>query len=260
MAKVTIFDVAKRAGVSPATVSRVMNSGICSDKSKAKVIKAINELEFIPNQSARNLGSVNNSKRIAIIIPNTTSFAYMQMIEGIKDITKIYGYDYTLYTIGSKSEYSKLVKEIEKSSEYLSVIEICPYKEIKDKIVTTLFDPIFKVRLVDDLFANKIFIDTGKDNNLQEYLTNSLLKKAKVENKSNKADVIIVDSIERAATWLNKKCKQQIYCLEACKQTGRLLPIKHLNIDFYSIGVILVRYAMKSIVDQTSNKTIYIDI
>ena len=134
MAKVTIFDVAKRAGVSPATVSRVMNSGTCSDKSKAKVIKAINELEFIPNQSARNLGSVNNSKRIAIIIPNTTSFAYMQMIEGIKDITKIYGYDYTLYTIGTKSEYSKLVKEIEKSSEYLSVIEICPYKEIKDKI------------------------------------------------------------------------------------------------------------------------------
>ena len=81
-----------------------------------------------------------------------------------------------------------------------------------------------------------------------------------MESKSNEADAIIVDSIERAATWLNKKCKQQIYCLEACKQTGRLLPIKHLNIDFYSIGVILVRYAMKSIVDQTSNKTIYIDI
>lgn len=260
MAKVTIFDVAKHAGVSPATVSRVMNNGVCSEKAKIKVINAINDLDFVPNQSARNLGSVNNSKRIAIIIPNSTHFVYMEMIDGIKNITKIYGFDYTLYTISSIDEYHKLCKELSKSTEYLAIIEIANYKPIKDKKVINLFDSLFNVKLVSPAFKKPIYIDMGDDKVLSKYLSHNLFKRAKITTNKHNSEILITDSIERACHWLNQGYQGTIYTLENCLETGKLLPIKPLHIDFYSIGVILVRHAMKVLLQQEQQQTICIDI
>ena len=52
----TVLDVAKRAGVSPMTVSRVVNgSGPVSPKLRARVEKALKETGYVPNTVARNL-------------------------------------------------------------------------------------------------------------------------------------------------------------------------------------------------------------
>lgn len=54
--KVTIYEVAKQAGVAISTVSRVLNdSPNVSEETKVKVQKAINELNFRPQVSARKL-------------------------------------------------------------------------------------------------------------------------------------------------------------------------------------------------------------
>ena len=51
MKKATIYDVAREAGVSLATVSRVINgSSVVREKTKEKVMKVIDELNFKPNQ------------------------------------------------------------------------------------------------------------------------------------------------------------------------------------------------------------------
>ena len=51
-----IQDVAKKAGVSIGTVSRVLNqSGYASEKARKKVEQAVRELQYKPNELARNL-------------------------------------------------------------------------------------------------------------------------------------------------------------------------------------------------------------
>ena len=56
MKKATIYDVAREAGVSLATVSRVINgSSVVREKTKEKVMRVIDELNFKPNQIARVL-------------------------------------------------------------------------------------------------------------------------------------------------------------------------------------------------------------
>jgi LacI family transcriptional regulator len=54
--KITIYDVAKRAGVAISTVSRVLNqSPYVSDDTKTRVESAIRDLEFYPQANARKL-------------------------------------------------------------------------------------------------------------------------------------------------------------------------------------------------------------
>ncbi|MDR3173802.1 MAG: LacI family DNA-binding transcriptional regulator [Treponema sp.] len=65
-----IRDVAERAGVGIGTVSRVLNnSGYVSAEARLKIEQAMAELEFTPNQMARNLGRQSNNL-VAIIVPN----------------------------------------------------------------------------------------------------------------------------------------------------------------------------------------------
>ncbi|WP_072592784.1 LacI family DNA-binding transcriptional regulator [Streptobacillus ratti] len=68
MKKITIKDVAKKANVSEATVSRVMsNSPLISDKTKRKVLKVIKELDYFPNSAAVSL-TKSSSRIIGIVI------------------------------------------------------------------------------------------------------------------------------------------------------------------------------------------------
>jgi LacI family sucrose operon transcriptional repressor len=65
-----IRDVAERAGVGIGTVSRVLNnSGYVSAEARLKIEQAMVELEFTPNQMARNLGKQSNNL-VALIVPN----------------------------------------------------------------------------------------------------------------------------------------------------------------------------------------------
>ncbi|OAS87792.1 MULTISPECIES: LacI family DNA-binding transcriptional regulator [Metabacillus] len=76
---VTILDVAKRANVSKATVSRVLNDqGGYSEKTKRHVLKVMEELEYNPNAVARSLTN-KRTQTIGIVLPDlisslTTSF------------------------------------------------------------------------------------------------------------------------------------------------------------------------------------------
>ncbi len=67
-----IEDVAERAGVAVATVSRVMNNrGAISEKTRNKVWSAIEELDYHPSQIARNLQS-QKTKIVGVIVPDVS--------------------------------------------------------------------------------------------------------------------------------------------------------------------------------------------
>ncbi len=85
--KIKIKDVAEIAGVSVGTVDRVMhNRGEVAEETKAKVLNAINELQYIPNMIARSL-ALKKKFRFAVLLPesNTHNDYWYGPLQGIKN-------------------------------------------------------------------------------------------------------------------------------------------------------------------------------
>ena len=100
--KVTIYEVAKRAEVAISTVSRVLNgSENVSKATKEKVEKAIDELNFRPQVSARKLAS-KEPQMLAIAVPSFTTPYFNEVLKGVKDEIKKMDLDIIMYNTGSK--------------------------------------------------------------------------------------------------------------------------------------------------------------
>lgn len=88
----TIRDVAKEAGVSVATVSRVINgSGYAHEDTRKAVIAAVEKLQYKPNEVARSLYK-RKSKLIGLILPDITNPFFPEMARGIEDYLQREGY------------------------------------------------------------------------------------------------------------------------------------------------------------------------
>lgn len=87
----TIYEVATRAGVSPATVSRVFNGmNVSAEKSKL-VREAAEQLSFTPNRTARALRR-QNSLIIALVIPDIENPFFTSLARGVEDVAQAAGY------------------------------------------------------------------------------------------------------------------------------------------------------------------------
>lgn len=85
---ITINDIAGRAGVSLATVSRVLNnSGYVSEATRKKVLDAIEELDYTPNGVARSL-SKNEANTIGVMVPDITNSYFGEIIKGISEVAE----------------------------------------------------------------------------------------------------------------------------------------------------------------------------
>jgi LacI family transcriptional regulator len=88
----TIYDVAREAGVSMATVSRVLNgTAVVKEETKAKVNAAIEKLSYRPNAVARGLAS-KRTKSIGVILPDVSDLFHAEILRGIEDIATMYQY------------------------------------------------------------------------------------------------------------------------------------------------------------------------
>ena len=85
---VTISDIAKKAGVSSATVSRVLNdSGYVKQSTREKIEAAIKEMNFTPSAIARSL-SKNETNTIGVIVPDITNSYFGEVIKGISEVAE----------------------------------------------------------------------------------------------------------------------------------------------------------------------------
>jgi len=105
--RATLKDVAKKAGVSAITVSRVVNdySGV-REHVRKKVTTAINELGYIPNRSASVLAS-SRSKLIGVLIPSLSNVVFNDVLRGIYDIAGPANYQVLL----ANTHYSPIEEE-----------------------------------------------------------------------------------------------------------------------------------------------------
>ncbi|MFT8929597.1 MAG: catabolite control protein A [Sporolactobacillus sp.] len=92
----TIYDVAREAGVSMATVSRVVNGNPnVKPTTRKKVSEAIKRLGYRPNAVARGLAS-KKTTTVGVIIPDISSVFFSELARGIEDIATMYNYNIIL--------------------------------------------------------------------------------------------------------------------------------------------------------------------
>ena len=114
--KTTIRDVAKKANVSVATVSRVINNkGYVFEETRQTVLNTINELGFEPNQLARSLAS-HQSKMIGVIVPHVDTNFYGQLIGGIEQSALSFGYKTML--CNTQDNYEREIDYIKVFEQY----------------------------------------------------------------------------------------------------------------------------------------------
>ena len=111
----SIKDVAKEAGVSIATVSRVLNDiDVVNEDTKKKVLDAIKELGYRPNIVARSL-KTQRTKTIGILIPDISSQFYPEIVRGAEDVANIYDYNVILcnsdFDYDKEKDYLRVLKE-----------------------------------------------------------------------------------------------------------------------------------------------------
>jgi LacI family transcriptional regulator len=103
----TIRDVAKRAGVSTMTVSRVINnSGYISQDARERVERAISELDYMPNALARSL-RFKQTKTIALSLADITNPFFTTLARGVADMAEEHGFS-VLFCNTDESEAKEL--------------------------------------------------------------------------------------------------------------------------------------------------------
>ncbi len=100
----TINDIAKKAGVSLATVSRVLNnSGYVKEETRTKILGAIKDLDYTPSAIARGL-SKNEVNTIGVIVPDITNSYFGEIIKGISEVAEEQGLNIVLFNTDDKLE------------------------------------------------------------------------------------------------------------------------------------------------------------
>jgi len=101
---INIYDIAKMSGVSIATVSRVMNNNPkVSEKTKAKVMEAIEKSGYTPNVFAQGLG-LKSMRTIGILVPSIADLYMSRAVAYIEDNLHDAGYDCILHCSGYTAE------------------------------------------------------------------------------------------------------------------------------------------------------------
>ncbi|MCK9860729.1 LacI family DNA-binding transcriptional regulator [Paenibacillus sp. ATY16] len=120
MKPVTVYDIAKEANVSVATVSRVLNNTAPVKKStRDRIVELMNKYQFQPNALARSL-SKKETGMIGIILPDITNPFFPSVLAGFEQEARNKGYTFFLCDTVSTNGDSK--EQYERESQYLSLL------------------------------------------------------------------------------------------------------------------------------------------
>ena len=144
----SIKDVAREAGVSIATVSRVLNNvDVVNDDTKKRVQDAIKKLSYRPNIVARSL-KTQRTKTIGILVPDISNQFYPEVVRGAEDVANIY--DYNIILCNSDSD-------IEKEKEYIRVLR---EKMVDGMLYMSSHLDLEILDLIDELELKTVLVET----------------------------------------------------------------------------------------------------
>ncbi|MBO9600003.1 MAG: LacI family DNA-binding transcriptional regulator [Cohnella sp.] len=162
--KPTIMDVAERARVSKATVSRVLNQNPqVKGEIKERVLRAIEELEFRPSAIARNLAT-SRSNVVGLILPDITNPYFPFIARGIEDAAHQLGYSLFISNTDNdpRLEHEYIHKMVEQQVGGIVLISSTLQADAVREL-TSLQTPIVLCdRLIDGTPFDSVSIDNFK--------------------------------------------------------------------------------------------------
>ncbi len=160
--QVTIYDVAKKAGVSPATVSRVLNAPEkVAEKKRQLVLDVIKELNFVPKADAV-INARKSYKKIAVIAPFFTQPSFMQRLRGVAEVLAPEHYELVVYSIGTTEDLNNYVTSLVVQKRVDGLILFCVQisEQLQEMLKTAGFPVCFVEQTYDDFDC--IVIDNKK--------------------------------------------------------------------------------------------------
>lgn len=155
----TIKDIARKANVSIATVSRVINNPLqVSDDKRSRVEDAIKELDYKPNAIARGLikGSINT---IGVIIPDINNLFYPAVIRGIEDGMEKQGY--SIFLCNTDEDLEKEKKYIdtlfEKNVDGIIFMGTRPNGLKNNEHIVALSEKLPVLMINDDILGSNVY-------------------------------------------------------------------------------------------------------
>ena len=123
-----IYEIAREAGVSIATVSRVINhSNAVSEKSYRRVMDAVRKFNYVPNSTARSL-STSTSTSIGVVIPDINNPFFSLLLEGITRVADERGYHVLLFNTAENTDREHQVLQTMREHRLRGII-ITPVSE-----------------------------------------------------------------------------------------------------------------------------------
>jgi LacI family transcriptional regulator len=146
--RVTITDVAKKAGVSIATVSRVINDTDyhVNDELRERVAAAAKELQYMPNFFGRSLKS-GKSRDIGVILPSMVNPFYSEVIAGVEKECRSAGYNPIICTSSNKPDKEK------------ELIRLLQGKCVEGMLISTINDDSDFIRKIIGADTNIVIFD-----------------------------------------------------------------------------------------------------
>jgi len=152
----TISDVARRAHVSPGTVSRVINAAEnVTPEIRSRVEQAIAELSYVPSMAARTLRSKRTSS-LALVVPSVTNLFWRNLTRGVEDAAQGRGYAVLLCNHDDSLAKQQRYLEVAASQGVAGVI-IAPHRANAEELA------LLRTRAIPTVLVNRRIQDWGVD-------------------------------------------------------------------------------------------------
>ncbi len=158
----TIRDVAKEAGVSHQTVSRVINeSARVRPDTRARVEQAIEQLGFRPNAIARFMAQ-GRTRTLACIAPNLSDYTFARIIEGAEAEARRQGYFLFTASASDEKTFANLIDELVDSRRTEGLLIINPYQDDRHRLAPLDFPVVYLAAAPRDRAIYSVSLDDEK--------------------------------------------------------------------------------------------------
>ncbi|RME81875.1 MAG: LacI family transcriptional regulator [Caldilineae bacterium] len=165
---VTIYDVAERAGVSTATVSKTLsNTPYVSEKTRRKVLQAVAELGYRPSAVARSMAQ-GRTHTLGCIAPNLTDYTFASMIEGAHAEARRRNYFVLTGSAEEAADVKPLLEEM-LARQVDGLLVINPHVDARSEFVRPLVEQGLKVVFLSPSRRTSSVLSVSCDNTTGGY-------------------------------------------------------------------------------------------
>jgi DNA-binding LacI/PurR family transcriptional regulator len=260
----TIYDVAKQAGVSITTVSRMLNDpGRVNSETRERVLAAVDALGFVPKAEAR-ARALRRTGRIGVISPFFTAPSFVQRLRGISEALAAKKFELVIYTVDSANHLKSFLSSLPLTGNLdgliilsLPVDDANVRRLVEHGLPTVLVEfphPSLSSVVIDDVMGGRIaaryLLDKGHrriaflgDTDLPEYSLHPVSQRLVGFRKALKeAGIELPDVLVRLAPYSQEQTRQVAAELLSLSQPPTAI---FAATDFQALGVLKAARQLK---------------